>query len=92
MRTDGQRWQDMTARLCEMLCEAESQHAQVDNTGGAGDANCQSEVRGQHISIVRLTFNSSQIVLKGCPKNGDIIMVCIHLRDFSRARVRYKTG
>lgn len=25
------------ARLCEMLCEAESQHAQVDNTeGGEG--------------------------------------------------------
>lgn len=24
------------ARLCEMPCEAESQHAQVDNTGGGG--------------------------------------------------------
>lgn len=36
VRTDGQRWQDMTGRLCEMRCEAESQHAQVDNTGGQG--------------------------------------------------------
>lgn len=70
MRTHGQRWQDMTARLCEMLCEAESQHAQADNTGGAGGVNGQSEVRGQYsiISIVELTFDSPQIVLKGCPK------------------------
>lgn len=90
MRTDSQRWQDMTARLCEMLCEAESQHAQVDNTGGAGDANGQSEVRGQYstISIVEPTFDSPQVVLKGCPKNSDIITVCIHLRDFSRSATR----
>lgn len=34
VRTNSQRWQDMTARLCEMRCEAESQHAQVDSTAG----------------------------------------------------------
>lgn len=41
----------MTARLCEMLCEAESQHAQGDSTGETGDENCRLGLRGRHSMI-----------------------------------------
>lgn len=63
VETDGQRWQDMTARLCEMPREAELQHAQVKKTGGERSMNGQSRVRGQYgiMSIVGRTFDSPQL-------------------------------
>lgn len=41
----------MMARLCEMLCEAESQHARGDSTSEREEANGRSELKGQHVII-----------------------------------------
>lgn len=70
MRTDGQRWQDMMVRLCEMPCEAKSQHAQGRQHRGEYEMIYQSKVRGYRAII---SLFDGRLAVVNCVDGSSII-------------------